>query len=97
MSTAATIVVILALAGAAMSWVAGVVFYLRTLGSISRPEAGLLKWQAVVAWPFVLKRLQGAAAENASKVNKALVAFFACLMVAVAAFSVAANLSRFSR
>ena len=43
------------------------------------------------------RRLQGAAAAHAAKVNKALVAFFACLMVAVAAISVATNLARVSR
>ena len=35
-------------------------------------------WLAVVAWPFAVGRLQGAAAEHAAKVNKALVAFIAC-------------------
>ena len=51
----------------------------------------------MVAWPLVRKRLGGAAAEQADKVNKALVAFIACLMVAAAAWSVAANLHRLAR
>jgi hypothetical protein len=55
------------------------------------------EWLAIVAWPFALGRLKGAAAAHASKVNKALVAFLACLMVAVAATSVATNLARVSR
>ena len=54
-------------------------------------------WLVVVAWPFALGRLKGAAAAPAAKVNKALVAFLACLMVAVAATSVATNLARVSR
>ena len=97
MGNIAAAVVVLAIVGAAVSWIFGVVFYLRTLRSISGADAGRLKWLAVVAWPFVLKRLSGAAADHASKVNKALVGFLACLTIAIAAFSVATNLSRFSR
>ena len=82
---------------AAVSWVCGAVYYLRTLRSMSGAEANRLRWLALVAWPFVLKRLSGAAADHASKVNKALVAFFACLMVAIAAFSVSTNLARITR
>ena len=41
--------------------------------------------------------LKGAAAEHAARVNKALVAFMACLMIAAAAWSAAANLHRFAR
>jgi hypothetical protein len=96
MSAVATSVAVLAFVGAAVSWIAGAVYYLRTLQSISGPEAGRLRWLAVAAWPFVLKRLSGGAASNAVKVNKALVAFFVCLMVAIAAISVATNLSRLS-
>ena len=51
----------------------------------------------IVAWPFALGRLEGAAAGHAAKVNKALVAFLACMMVAAAATSVATNLARMSR
>ncbi len=96
MGAVATSVAVLAVVGAAVSWVAGVVYYLRTLQSLSGPKAGQLRWLAVVAWPFVLKRLSGAAAEDATKVNKALVAFFTCIMLAIAAISVATNLSRVS-
>ena len=96
MATLATIVAVLAGAGALASWIAGVVFYLRTLRSILGPDVRQLRWQAVVGWLFVLKRLQGAAVEHASKVNKALVAFLACVMIAIAAVSVATNLSRVS-
>ena len=51
----------------------------------------------LVAWPFAAGRLQGEAAAHASAVNKALVAFFACLIVAVSAISVATNLARVPR
>jgi hypothetical protein len=52
---------------------------------------------AVVAWPFALGRLRGLPTTYVAPVNKALVAFLACLMVAAAATSVATNLARVSR
>jgi hypothetical protein len=98
MAQAAYIVAGLALAGAIASWIAGAVFYVRTLREISRmPEQRGLMLRAVVAWPFAVGRLQGEAASHATTVNKALVAFFACLIVAVSAMSVATNLARVSR
>ena len=66
----------------------------RTLAAIDDTR---LRWLAVVAWPFATSRIQGAAAEHAARVNKALVAFIACLMIAAAAWSAAANLHRFAR
>ncbi len=53
-------------------------------------------WLAVIGWPFAIARLKGTA-ESDANVNKALVAFLACLMVAAAATSVATNLARVSR
>jgi hypothetical protein len=97
MESLAKAIAVLAILGAAVSWVLGVLFYLRTLYSISGEDAGKVKWLAVFAWPFAMKRLSGAAADHAAKVNKALVTFFACVMIAAAAISVAANLSRYSR
>ncbi len=91
MAQIATIVTVLALAGAIASWIAAATFQLRA----SHP--GAARSLAIVLWPFATRRLQDGAAEHASKVNKALVAFFACLTVAVAATSVATNLSRLSR
>ena len=89
---------IVAIAGAAVSWFIGAWYYVQTLRAISsEPDQGGLLLRAMVAWPFVLGRLKGAAAQHSSRVNKALVAFFACLMVAVAAISVATNLARISR
>jgi hypothetical protein len=95
MSGAALVLVYVALAGAAASWIAGAVFYARTLAAIG--DDSNLRWLAIVAWPFAVKRLKGAAAESAAKVNKALVAFMACLLVAAAAFSVSTNLHRFAK
>jgi hypothetical protein len=83
----------LALAGALASWILGAVYYLRTLREVAGADRRLT-WLLVVAWPFALSRLSGTAAENAAKVNKALVAFFACLLVAMAMTAVATNLQR---
>jgi hypothetical protein len=45
---------------------------------------------------FTAGRLQGAAGVHASTVNKALVAFLVCLVVAISAISVGTNLARVS-
>jgi hypothetical protein len=94
MATSAFILTWIALAGALASWIAGAVFFARTLAATGDSR---LRWYAVVAWPFARGRLEGAAAEHAARVNKALVAFFACLMIAAAAWSVASNLNRLAR
>ena len=94
MATLATLVTVLALAGALASWIAGAVFFARTLVAIDDTR---MRWLAVIAWPFATSRIKGAAAEHAARVNKALVAFLACLMIAAAAWSAAANLHRFAR
>ena len=97
MSQAAYIVAGLAIAGAIASWVVGAVFYVKTLRAISQSEQRGLLLRAIVAWPFTLGRLRGEAAATAVNVNKALVAFFVCLMIAISAISVATNLARVSR
>jgi hypothetical protein len=94
MAHVATALAVIALAGAVASWIAGAVFYARTLAAIDDTR---VRWLAVVAWPFATARIKGAAAEHAARVNKALVAFIACLMIAAAAWSAAANLHRFAR
>ena len=97
MVTAAYIVAGLALAGAIASWIVGAVSYFRTLGAISHdPQQRGLMVRAAVAWMFTARRLQGEAAAHASTVNKALVAFLTCGIVAVAAISVGTNLARVS-
>lgn len=98
MAQAAYIVSGLAVAGAIASWIVGSVYYVRTLramSSLSEPRGLLLK--AIVAWPFTIGRLRGEAAATAATVNKALIAFFVCLMVAMSAISVATNLARVAR
>jgi hypothetical protein len=98
MAQFAYIVAGLAIAGAFASWIVGAVFYVQTLRAMSdNPAQRGLLLRAIVAWPFVLGRLRGDAAAHSAKVNKALVAFLACLMVAASAISVATNLARVSR
>jgi hypothetical protein len=98
MSLFAAIVAGLALAGALASWIVGAWFYAATLQTLAgEPGQDRTNWLAVVGWPFALKRLKGAASAHAANVNKALVAFIACLIVAAAATSVATNLARISR
>ena len=102
MALFAAIVAFLALAGAFASWIAGGCFYARTLRALAA-EPGHVRLAtpariaAVVAWPFALGRLMGLPTTYVAPVNKALVAFLACLMVAAAATSVATNLARVSR
>jgi hypothetical protein len=102
MALFAAIVAFLALAGAFASWIAGGWFYARTLRLLAAEPgharlAAPARIAAVVAWPFALGRLKGVPTAHAAPVNKALVAFLACLMVAAAATSVATNLARVSR
>jgi hypothetical protein len=96
MALFASIVASLAFIGAIASWIVGAWFYARTLRTLEHTPTRLA-WIAIVAWPFARGRLEGAAVEQAAKVNKALVAFLACLTLAVAATSVATNLARVSR
>jgi hypothetical protein len=77
----------LAFAGAIASWIAGAVF-------TARAGAGRI---AVITWPFTLGRIRAAGGEPATLVNKALVAFIACMLVGIAAYSASANLYRFAK
>ncbi len=78
------------------SWVAGAVFFVQTLRD--SPATAASMWLAIVAWPFAtsqIARRQGAA--YAQNVNKALVAFMACILIGMAAFAASANLHRFAK
>ena len=82
-----TILAYLAFAGAVASWIAGAVV-------CARAGAGPL---AVIAWPFAIGRIRAAGGAPAAQVNKALVAFIACMLVGIAAFSASANLHRLAK
>ena len=86
MAAVSTILVYLALIGAAVSFMAGAIF-------AARAGAGALS----IVWPLALGRIRRAGGEPASQVNKALVAFIACLLVGAAAFSASTNLHRFAK
>jgi hypothetical protein len=90
MSTFAFILAYAALAGAVVSWFMGAYYYLQTLQA-SNSE---VRWSLVFNWLFTAGRLKGLAAAHAAKVNKAIVAFIACVIVAAACFSLAMNLAR---
>ena len=97
MSTLATIVAVAACIGAIASWIVGAVNFVRSLRARSGEANRKQMWYAAVAWPFAARQTSGAAAVYSSRVNKSLVAFFTCLMIAAAATSLATNLSRLSR
>jgi hypothetical protein len=81
MAAIAFLVAYVAIAAAVISWCAAVFFYLKTQALLG-PEQAHLRFMTLVAWPFAVGRLSGAARESANNVNKALVAFFLCLFVA---------------
>ena len=87
MQSVSTILAYLAFAGAIASWIAGAAFCART-------GAG---WLSVVAWPFAIGRIRAEGGPSATQVNKALVAFLACMLIGVAAFSASTNLHRFAK
>jgi len=93
MANAAAFITWVALIGAAASFVAGGVFAARALSGSGLPTRIL----ASVAWPFARARAKAAAADDGARLDKALVACIACLMIAAAAWSAAANLYRFAR
>ncbi len=97
MATLATIVAVLALIGALVSWIFGAWYFVCTLRVLSGERKSSQIWRAVFAWPFAARQMTGEAAVYASNVNKSLVAFFTCLMIAAAAISLSTNLSRLSR
>jgi hypothetical protein len=97
MATIATIVAVAALIGAVASWLYGAwnfVCMLRVLSGQSSP--GQIAY-ALVAWPFVSRPVTEATAIHAAQINKSLVAFIGCVMLAVTAISLSTNLSRLSR
>jgi hypothetical protein len=93
MASAAGVLTWFALAGAVASFIAGLVLSERA----SRNAHLRLRWLFVAAWPLAIARLKAAAGSEAAILNKALVAFITCLMIAAAAWSAAANLHRFAR
>ena len=95
MQSVATVLAYLAFAGAIASWIAGVVFFVRTLSAISGDRR--LMWLAVSPGRSRCRGSGARAPPTPRNVNKALVAFIACMLVGVAAFAASANLHRFAK
>lgn len=85
MAAVALLVAYVAIAAAIVSWCVSIYYFWKTQTELG-PEQGHLRFMTMVAWPFAVGRLNGAARESANKVNKALVAFFLCLFVAMGAW-----------
>jgi hypothetical protein len=77
-----------ALIGVALSWIAALLFYVRTHSSLS-PEQAHLRPQLFFNWMFVSGKLTGEARDNARRVNMAVMVFVAGVIVAGAAFIIA--------
>jgi len=93
MASIAFALLFLAIAGAIVAWVAGAMYFVRTLAAIGEEERST-RWLALIAWPFAVSRLNAKAAAYAVGVNRAIVAFIACLLIAAASMSVGMNLQR---
>jgi len=93
MVTVATILAIVSLTGALASWIAGAAISAHGLtgggGAHRHP-----RWFVIYAWPCAIGQIEGAAA---AKVNKAVVAFMTCTLVAAAAVAASTNLYRIAR
>jgi hypothetical protein len=99
MALLASIVAMLALAAAAVSWAAGGRRYSRaprmqTADAVGGLPCAVPAWRPH-AWPLALRTIGDAACR--AGVSKALVACLTFLMLAMAATSVATNLARVSR
>jgi hypothetical protein len=97
MQSVVIIVSVLAAIGAVACWVIGARAQVAMLATLPAEHQPRLRWPLVAVWPFARGRLQYAAAEQVQTVNKSLIAFIACVTVALSAASLATNLTRFSR
>ena len=85
---------VLGFVGAIASWIAGAVLCARALAAQGDRALLLI---APFAWPLALPRIRRGGEAAATPVNKALVAFIACMLLGMAAFAASANLSRFAK
>jgi len=96
MGPIAIAVLALTLAAAVASWVVAAVYGVRALAAIEGPDQKPLRKLALFAWPFAARRMTGAASAYAAVVNKAIVVFIVCIMIAAATVSLATNYNRFT-
>ena len=85
MAAISFLVTYVAIAAAIVSWIVALYYFWKAQMQLG-PEQGHLRFMTFVAWPFAVSRLVGAARDSASKVNKAIVAFFLSLFVAMGAW-----------
>ena len=85
---------VLGFVGALASWIAGAVLCARALAA--QGDRALLL-NTPFCWPLALSRVRRSGEAAAAQVNKALVAFIACMLLGMAAFAASANLSRFAK
>ncbi|MEW6449915.1 MAG: hypothetical protein AB1490_04645 [Pseudomonadota bacterium] len=97
MQSVVIIVSVLAALGAVACWVIGARAQAQMLNALPVEHQPRFKWPLIAVWPFARGRLQYATADRVQMVNKSLLAFIACVMVALSAASLASNLTRFSR
>jgi hypothetical protein len=94
MPNLSTMLAVLGFVGALASWIAGAVLCARALAAQGHRALLLL---APFAWPLTMSRVKLSGEAAAAQVNKALVAFIACMLLGMAAFAASANLSRFAK
>jgi len=95
MPSLSTILAYLGFAGALVSWIVGAAICARTL--VMQRGNRALALLSPIAWPFALSRVRRGGGAAAARLNKALVAFIACMLLGTAAFAASANLSRFAK
>ena len=61
----------------------------RAAGAASAPSA----WALLVAWPFAARGFDGVSADEAVRLNKMLVGFFAAILIAAGSAAVYSNLT----
>lgn len=86
-------VLVLLLAGALASWIVGALAFARARAAIEGRRA---PWLSALAWPLGMAKLREKAANEAALTNKAIVAFFVCMTLAVTTISLSTNFNRLS-
>jgi hypothetical protein len=96
MEKGATLLFYVAAAGMVASYVVA------TFAAARAPEGAAagdraLRIVSALVWPLTGRRREGMPADQAALLNKAIVAFMACLLIAAAAWTASANLHRIAR
>lgn len=84
---------VLLVAGVSAAVVLWVLAARLALGIVRAAGAPSLHYLPALAWPFGVRQKPGASPEQATMLNKMMVAFFAALLVAIASMAVYSNLT----